>query len=110
MPSAASRWITSNSPTASHSAEARSFVMVSSMYLNNWGLSGRPRGISRGLFDFSRPPQIGIPLWRQSEGRLGPLNVRNGSLADIAATVRVMSAFPLKADIHQRGSHVRLVP
>ena len=46
---------------------------------DNWGLGGRPRGISHDLFDFCRPPQIGIPLWRQSVGEFGPLNVRNGS-------------------------------
>jgi hypothetical protein len=32
------------------------------------------------------------------------------SVGQTSSNVRVMSVIPLKADIHQRGLHVRLVP
>ena len=77
--------------------------------------------------DPNKPPQIGtgrlgvIPFvnikraarkgYPRSTGKpsLRTLKVRFGSLADMRP-IRVMSAFPLIADIHQRGLHVRLVP
>ena len=51
------------------------------------------------------------PTWREFPPFLCSLmgNNRFGSLADIGQ-VRAMSVIPLKADIHQRGLHVRLVP